>query len=75
MKKIFGFIAKHSFTEYMLHYAVIDEITTKVVKEASSPKKFVEAVVITLGASFALAVVLDICIINPIQKFMRKKFL
>ena len=75
IKRAFSFIAKHSFTEYMVHYVVRDKITYRIVKEASSPMKFIGSVGITLIVSFVLAVMLDICIINPIQKLMRKKLL
>ncbi len=72
VKRIISFMAKHSFSVYMVHWNVRSYITPKIVHEPSDMVSFLLNVMITLLSSVFLAVVFDVLIINPVQKLMNR---
>ena len=74
IQNIIFFVAKHSFTVYMLHYHVVKKIVPKIITTTSTTLRFFETIIATLLISLILAIILDKCFINPIQKILKKLF-
>ena len=75
VKAVIQFLAKHSFMAYMIHWNVCLLVTPKIVTDTRVIVYFLESLVLTFTISLLLAVVIDVCLINPIQKVFKKKFL
>ena len=72
IKKVIHFIARHSFTEYMLHFSVLYKITLRIVAVETSAAAYFGALALTVSISLFLAVILDTCVIFPLQRAMKK---
>lgn len=77
MKKFLRFASKHSFMEYLVHVHVYTHFTLKIMKVTpdSSVPAYVLALVLTVVISLFVAFLLDICLIQPLQKLLKKMFL
>lgn len=75
LKRLIFFLAKHSFTVYMIHYYMISSFTMRILKPVKPSVYFCLSVLITFAASLTAAVILDMYVINPIQNLLRRKLL
>lgn len=72
LKKIIGFLSKYSFMVYMLHWNVLHKITPIVVTEESTFCKWIAEISVTFAILLLLSIILDVIIICPFQKLMKK---
>lgn len=71
-KKVILFLAKYSFTIYMLHWHVLFKITSKIVRGQSTVCSWIISIFITVIICILLSVILDLLIISPIQRFVKR---
>ncbi len=71
VKYALGFLSRHAFTEYMLHYYVFYKIVVRFVP-VNNTVSYIEAVALTLGISYLLAIILDTIVIFPVQKLFKR---
>ena len=72
VKKCLTFMARHTFTIYLIHYVIIHNITVKLFDLWKIPYHYVLSFLITFGLSLASAIVLDHFIIIPVQRKLRR---
>lgn len=70
---IISFLAKHSFMAYMIHARVIQWSSSRFMNaDAEIPAiYFFPRVTVTFILSMIIAVIVDVCIMNPVQKLLR----
>lgn len=73
LKKVIKFMTKHSFLVYMLHWHVLHKITPLIVAGKTTVLEWIACVLVTLVISVLLSVFLDMAVIYPVQKLMRKR--
>lgn len=65
------FVAKHSFMVYILHWNVGGIITPHIIHFIGLDIYYLK-VIITFVVTMAMSVVLDVCLINPLQRLLRR---
>ena len=70
-QKILLFLSKYSFVIYLIHYHVISYITLRIVEVQSPVVSFFSGIGVTFLVSLVLAVILHVCFLNPVQKWLR----
>ena len=69
------FLSKHSYSIYLIHWYVVGSIIARVFPDSLDGAYYILSWGIATLLSIMIAAFFDICINNPIQKFMRKTFL
>lgn len=72
VKKIISFVAKHSFTVYMIHYLIIELIGDRFYIGNSAKIGFVVTYLLCFAISMAAAVVFDFIVEQILQKPLKK---
>ena len=66
-------MASHSFTVYLVHYNVISSVTVKILKPVKPAVCFFLSAAVTFAVSLLIAVVLDGCVIHPVQRYLKNR--
>lgn len=74
VKKLIGFIAKHSFTVYMIHYLIIELISDRFYAGNSAKVGFVLTYLCCFVISMAAAVIFDFAVEKVLQNPLKKLF-
>lgn len=72
LKKVIAFLAKHSFTVYLIHYLVLEVIGQKFYSEGSAKIGFVVTYIVCLAGSVGFAVIFDLLLEKFVQKPLKK---
>ena len=72
LQSVIRFLSKHSFTVYCIHFDVARWITPCVVRGTGATLLFIESFAVTFVVSLLFAVILDGCILKPMQKALTK---
>jgi surface polysaccharide O-acyltransferase-like enzyme len=72
LKKIIGFVAKHSFTVYMIHYLILEFIGEQFYNGYSAKVGFVATYLVCFVLSIAAAVTFDLLVEKLVQKPLKK---
>lgn len=77
VRRVLSFVSKHSFMEYLVHVAVHQYFTLKIMSVApsSSVPAYFLALVLTVAISLLVAFLVDTILVQPLQKLLRKAFL
>lgn len=73
--QIINILDKHSYSIYLIHWYVISSIIGRIFQDSFEGTYYILSWVIATLFSIIIAVIFDVCINNPIQKFMKKRFL
>lgn len=74
LNKLISFVAKYSFTIYILHYAVLRVLYSKTKLIQSWGERYILRFCLCFLITFIIAVIIDTIIIHPMQKFLNKYF-
>lgn len=72
VKKVILFLAKHSFTIYMVHNYILNGISVRYITIESNGLNFLASMTVTLILSLATALIVDNLVFFPIAKAFRK---
>ncbi len=75
VKKFLTFMTKHTFTIYLIHYAIIHNITLKLFDKFSLPYNYLVSFLISYSLSLGFAVLLDTVFFIPLQRKLRRVLL
>lgn len=67
------FVARHSFTVYLIHWIVVFQITPMIVTTERTAVYFCEGTAVTLVISLLIAFFFDTAVLFPLQRVLRKK--
>lgn len=67
------FVARHSFTVYLIHWIVVFQITPMIVTTERTAVYFCEGTAVTLVISLLIAFFFDTAVLFPLQRMLRKK--
>ena len=70
LKQIICFLSKHTFLIYLVHYNILNHITTVVAKQLPNELRFVLSVTITFFLSLLVAVIIN-SILYPCKRFLK----
>lgn len=73
VRSVIQFVARHSFTVYLIHWIVKLQITPMIVTAERATICFCESVIVTSVISLLLAFVIDTALLFPLQKALRRK--
>lgn len=73
LAKLIRFLAKHSFSVYLVHWTVSTYLTPAVVDLPSAGLTFLGRVTVTFVVSLMLAFVFDTVILNPLQRVLKRR--
>ncbi len=72
-RRVIFFLASHSFTVYLVHYNVISSVTVKILRPVKPAVCFFLSAAVTFAVSLLIAVVLDGCVIHPVQRYLKNR--
>ena len=75
VKSFLTFMTRHTFTIYLIHYALIHNVTLKLFDSLKLPYNYFLSFAFSYGLSLLTAVVLDTVLIIPVQRQLRRLLL
>ena len=74
IKRTIFFLARYSFLIYMLHGTVLSSVTPRIIITSSVKWNFIGSVIAAFVISLLLAILIDTCILHPLQTVLKIKW-